>query len=149
MDGDNGHNTEQAVKENLIPGTKVNIKDLMRQDGLIAEALDKQNKHSQGVIQSTLISYSDADYRQILRMARWRSHEECDKAVKAIQACRATGAVKALKTILDLITGHTAGVEWQSVHDGYDALTHTTYTWQNKYLNKGKNDRDNSRSPIS
>jgi len=153
-DGDGGKSIEQMAKEKVFKGATINLSDLKRQDGLLAEAIDKAAGHKDGVIQTFIHAEAeDKDYRQILKHALWKSREEMDKAVNALAVCRMTGAVRATQVLLDRITAHSAGENGQLMHESYEALTHTTFT-TNYGDRKGRwwsNDKskDRSNSPIS
>lgn len=156
MSDDNGHKTiEQMAMEKALDktfkGTTVRLEDLIRQDGVVTEAIDKSMSHSQGVIQ-TLITAKDADsdYRQILLLGRWKNQEHRDKFVKALAVCRITGAKMAAKTLLDQITADSAGDNGAIRHESIEGITHTTFTTQ-EHLDRKKHDnsRTHSSSPIS
>jgi len=156
MPNDDGHETieELAKKKAAFPGGTINLKELIRQDGLIAEAVDKAGHHGEGVIQSFIHAQSDdKEYREILKHALWKSREEMDKAVNAMAVCRLTGAVNAMKVLLDRITAHSAGENFQLMHESYEALTHTTFTTDyshnKKHWWKNGKSGDKSSSPIS
>ena len=152
MIGDNGDENNNEEQQEAFKGTIVKLSELQRQDGLIAESIDKSTRHNQSVIMTTITAVSDdKDYRQILKRARWKSTEEMDLYVHALAVCDFTGAVMAKKHLLDRITAHSAGVDAQELHEALEALTHTTFTTQSE-LNKkyrGNGDGYKSNSPIA
>lgn len=149
----NGHKTiDEAVEEKVFEGVTINIGELQRQDGQIAEAIDKASAHNLGVIQTVIHAVNnDDDYRQILKLAIWKNTEEQDKAVNALSICRLTGAKKAMRTILDRITARSAGINGALIHEAFEALTHTTFTQQTLGGSKKRwhDDREKSNSPLS
>jgi len=155
-DNDNGKEPSETVEEmarrEAFKGTVVKLSELQRQDGLIAESIDKSIQHNQSIIMTTITAVSDdKDYRQILKQANWRSTEEMDLYCHALAVCDFTGAVMARKHLLDRITAHSAGEGRQAIRDGLEALTHTTFTTQHDMEKKnkwGNNDRNKSSSPI-
>lgn len=153
-DGDGEKTIEQMAKERVFKGGTIDLSELQRRDGLIAESIDKAGKHGEGVIQTFIHAQADdKDYRQILKHALWKSREEMDKAVNALASCDITGAVKAKKVVLDRITAHSAGIDGQLMHESYEALTHTTFTTdyshgRKRWWNDDKS-KDRSSSPIS
>ena len=150
----NGKKTiEQIAQERAYNGLIVRIGELQRQDGIIAEAMDKSTKQGLGVIQ-TLITAEDDDknYRQIFKRARWKNQEQRDKYVKAYAMCRIVGAHKAGKVILDLVTADSAGDNGEIMKEAIDGITHTTLTTREELTRKKKHDdsRNNaSHSPIN
>jgi len=151
-DGNNGKRTlsEIAAERAAFPGAVVTLDQLVRQDGLIAESIDKASGQKLGVIQRALTPSTDEDYRQILKMAVWKSPEEMDKAVAALAECDITGAVEVKKIILDRITARSAGVNGWLLHEAFEALTHTTFTSQTiEQRKKWNGHRDNSSSPLT
>lgn len=140
---------EQVAREKVFEGATVDIRTLMRQDGLIAESLDKGQQQRLGVIQRAITAVTDdKDYRQILKLARWRGQEHIDRTLNAIASCRTCGATKAMQFILDKITAESAGINAEGLREAFEALTHTstTYDWRNN--GNKKNDHRNSNSPI-
>lgn len=149
---DDGHKTvEEMAQEKTFKGVVVNLGELQRQDGLIAESIDKSRAHALGVIQTVITAeQDDKNYRQILKRARWKNTEEMDKAVNALAVCDITGAVKAKRIILDRITARSAGVDGELLHEALIALTHTTFTTRNIIdKKKAKYDGNRSSSPIA
>ena len=151
-DGDGKKTIEEIAKEKTFKGATIRLEELQRQDGLIAESIDKAAIHSLGVIQTVITATpDDKDYRQILKRAVWKDREEMDKAVNALAVCDITGAVNAKRIILDRITAHSAGIDGYILHQALEALTHTTFT-SHEYLDKKKKRAGNgygSNSPIS
>jgi len=148
----NGDNQDEILEGQNFKGAIVKLSELQRQDGLIAQAVDKSVRHNQGVILTTIMAIpDDKDYRQILKGARWKSTEEIDLYCQALAVCDYTGAVNAAKYLLDRITAHSAGIDWEGIHEALVALTHTTLTTRSeldkKY--KGDYDRNKSNSPIA
>jgi hypothetical protein len=152
MTNGNGHKTrEEQAKEIAFEGATVSLESLIRRDGMIAESLDKGQAQRLGVIQRSITAVnSDDEYRQILKLGRWRSQEHLDKTLNAIAACRTCGAKKALKFILDKITAESAGLNGEALREAFDALTHTstTYDWRTSNY-KGKNGNRDASSPIT
>jgi hypothetical protein len=150
--GNNGHKTPtEIIKEKVFEGVTLNLKDLQRQDGQIAEALDKASKHHTGVIQSIITAVDkDDEYRQILKLANWKTPEEMDKAVIAISCCDRVGAVQTKRLILDKITAHSAGTNGWLLREALDALTHQTITTEEMMRKKQHNGNfANSNSPFA
>lgn len=128
-------------------GVTIDLKTLQRQDGLIAEAIDKSRNQNQGVIMTILTAeQDDKNYRQILKRARWKNPEEIDKAVLALGEARMTGAKNAEQIILDRVTAHSAGIDAQIIRESYEALTHTTFTNRLIGDSKRRQEYDNYRS---
>ena len=139
-----------AVKKAAFQGATIKLSEMMRQDGLIAEALDKQNKHNLGVVQTFITAIDDdKSYRQILKLARWRNARHREIYVKALNACRITGAWNAWKTLLDMITAEAAGEDGALMHEAASALTHTSITTREEIERKQKYDRGRSKSSNS
>jgi len=154
MPDDDGDNLEGEARKEAFKGAVIKLSELQRQDGLIAESIDKSMRHTQSVIMTTITATSDdKDYRQILKRARWKNTEEMDLYVHALAVCDYTGAVMARKHLLDRITAHSAGVDAEGLHEALVALTHTTFTTQSlldkKYQKQGGYDGNKSNSPIS
>jgi len=153
MPSDNGGKTpEEMALERAFKGGVVNLSEFHRQDGLLAESIDKAGRHGEGVIQTFIHAQTeDKNYRQILKHALWKSREEMDKAAIALAVCKITGAKNAAEFILDRITAHSAGIDFQLMHESYEALTHTTFTTDYSHKKGWSNDKskDGSRSPIS
>ena len=147
MANDNGD------KDQGFQGVRVNLSDLMRRDGLTAEALDKSTGQTSGVVQTLITAEEDnKHYRQILKRARWKNQEQRNKFVKAIAVCRLTNAKKALDLLLDQITADSAGDEGALMHEAGNMLTHTTLTTRQELSKKGKgydNYGNKSNSPIA
>jgi hypothetical protein len=138
------------AREKTFLGATVTLDELVRRDGQIAESLDKANGQRLGVIQRALTPSTDEDYRQILKLAVWKSPEEMDKAVNALAECDITGADTIKKIILDRITAHSAGTSGYLLHEAFEALTHTTFTSQNiEQRKKWNGSRNNTNSPLS
>lgn len=151
MNGDNG-TPEHKAEGDAFKGSIIKLSELQRQDGLIAESIDKSTRHNQSVIMTTITAVpDDKDYRQILKRAIWKSTEEMDLYCNALAVCDFTGAKHARQHLLDRITAHSAGVEGKIQHDALEALTHTTFTTQSlldkKYQRHG--DGNKSNSPIA
>jgi hypothetical protein len=157
MFGNNGDNHNEpmsieqiAERKAAFPGATLKLEDLMRQDGQIAEAIDKSNAQHAGVIQSFVNAITDdKNYRQILKNTLWKSTEEQDKAVYALACCEMTGAVHAKKMLLDRLTARSSGINGFLMHEALEALTHTTFTSQKYDFTKRKNGHRDSNSPIS
>ncbi len=152
--GGNGHKrktVEELALEGAFKGVKVRLGELVRQDGIMAEAMDKAIDKGRGVIETLITADGDKDYRQILKRGRWKSQEQRDKYVKALAVCRLTGAVQAAQTLLDMITADTAGDNGALIHEAFEGITHTTFTSRSEMDKKGKNDNrhNNSASPIA
>lgn len=131
-----------------FPGVVLNLRELQRQDGIIAEAIDRNHARSGGVIQTYINAVLDnKDLRQILKHAYWRSFDEADRAVRAIAACESTGATRTLNMILHQIVSHQAGERGYLMHEAFEALTHTTFTTNSAEERKKHNDyqRDAAR----
>lgn len=154
-DGNGEKSPEQMAKEKLFAGIEVGSGELRRQDGLIAESLDKAGHRNLGVIQTTITAeQDDKNYRQILIRGRWRSREEMDKGANALAVCDICGARKARQYLLDRFTIHTAGQDGAAIHDALEALTHTTFITENKqkkkwYQGGDRNGNRSSSSPIT
>lgn len=150
-DGNGKKTIEQMAQEKAFTGLVVRMGEMQRQDGIIAEAMDKSINKSLGVIQTLITAEeNDANYRQILIRARWKNQEQRDKFVKAIAVCRMVGATQAAKTLLDLITADSAGDNGAIRSEAIEGITHTTLTTREE-LKKKKDDYNRSRStsPIS
>jgi cytosine/adenosine deaminase-related metal-dependent hydrolase len=140
---------KDVLKDKAFKGATVNLGELRRQDGLIAESLDKGQRNNLGVVQTFITAVDDDNYRQILKLARWRSPRHTELYVKAINICRVTGAPNALRTILDMITAQSAGENAALMHEAAEALTHTTVTSREEIERKKRNDqRAKSNSPL-
>jgi len=145
----NGHKTPQEIVETkTFNGAVVTLNELRRQDGLIAESIDKNMGKSFGVIQTILAPCDDSNYRQILKFTRWKNTEEQDKCINALKACDRTGAVKAKHVILDRLTARSAGIDAQLVNDALEALMHTTFTTENRTV-KGNGNRNANNNFMS
>lgn len=146
----NGHKSAaDIIKEKVFEGVTLQLKDLQRQDGQIAEALDKSSKHHIGVIQSVISAVDkDEEYRQILKLANWKTPEEMDKAVIAISCCLRVGASKTLRLILDKITAHSSGINGWLLQKALDALTHQTVTTE-EIMNRKNKQRGNTTANSS
>lgn len=144
---------EQMSQEKSFKGTEVDLIELMKQDSLVAQSLDKASHQRLGVIQRVITSVNDdSEYRQILKLARWRSQEHIDRTLNAIAACRTCGATKALKFIFDKITAESAGINSENLKEAFEALTHTstTYDWRSNQYGKKNGHRDRDASgPIT
>ena len=151
MDKDNGKKTiEDLALEKRFEGLILNMGDMVRQDGIIAEAVDKSKAQSLGVIQTMITAETDdANYRQMLKRARWKNQEHRDKFVKAIAVCRMTGAVKAAKTLFDLITADSAGDDGAWIQETIEGLTHTSLTTKSEIEKKKRQDDNKYRSSAS
>lgn len=140
------------VKKSVFKGATITMGEMMRQDGIIAEAIDKQNTRSLGVVQTFITAIDDdKHYRQILKLARWRNARHREIYVKALNACRITGAWNAWRTLLDMITAEAAGEDGALMHEAAEALTHTSITTREEIERKKKFERtrDKSTSPLS
>jgi hypothetical protein len=140
----NGHKTGEELN-NEFPGVTLNLRDLQRQDGLIAESIDKSQSHNAGVIPTFINANNDKDYRQILQHAYWRNFEEADKATLALATCDMTGAKKAAHYILDRITSHQGGEKGYLMGKAFEALTHTTFTSNSIDDRKKKQEHERNR----
>jgi len=135
------------VKKSAFKGATIKLSEMMRQDGLIAEALDKQNRHNLGVVQTFITAIDDdKNYRQILKLARWRNARHREIYVKALNACRITGAWNAWRTLLDMITAEAAGEDGALMHEAAAALTHTSITTREEIERKQKYERGRGKS---
>lgn len=151
MENENGHNGEPTlageVKKAAFKGATIKLSEMMRQDGLIAEALDKQNTRNIGVVQTFITAIDDdKNYRQILKLARWRNARHREIYVKALNACRITGAWNAWRTLLDMITAESAGEDGALMHEAAAALTHTSITTKEEIERKQKYERGRNKS---
>lgn len=147
----NGKKTiEQMAQEKAFTGLVVRMGEMQRQDGIMAEAMDKSINKSLGVIQTLITAEEDdGNYRQILIRARWKNQEQRDKYVKALSVCRLVGARAAAKTLLDLITADSAGDNGAIRIEAVEGITHTTLTTREELSKKKKHDYANrSTSPI-
>lgn len=153
-DDGNGHKktVEQMAQEKAFKGVTVRLGEMQRQDGIIAEAMDKSfATQGLGVIQTIITAeLDDKNYRQILKRARWKNQEQRDKYVKALAVCRMTGAINAAQTLLDMITADTAGDGGALLHEAIEGLTHTTLTTKEEIEKKKRHDnKSKSNSPIA
>ena len=147
----NGKKTiEQMAQEKAFTGLVVRMGEMQRQDGIMAEALDKSINKSLGVIQTLITAEEDdVNYRQILIRARWKNQEQRDKFVKAIAVCRLVGAKAAAKTLFDLITADSAGDNGAIRIEAVEGITHTTLTTREELSKKKKHEyASRSTSPI-
>lgn len=153
MEEGNGHKTiEQLAKEKAFEGKIIHIGELQRQDGILAESVDKMAAKGLGVIQTLITAKDDdVDYRQILKLARWKDEIQRDRYVKALAVCRMTGAKMAAKTLLDKITADSAGDNGAIMREAIEGITHTTLTTREELSRKFKNNdnRYKSNSPIA
>lgn len=151
-DGDGRRTIEEMAEAKAYKGLIVRAGDLLRQDGIITEAMDKMTGKGLGVI-PTLITAEEDDknYRQMLIRARWKNEEQRDKYVKAIAVCRITGAKKGAQTLFDKITADQAGDEGALRREAYTALTQSTFITREEFERKKKHDdsRSKSTSPIA
>lgn len=155
-DGNGKKTIEEVAEAKAFKGGRIDLAELVRRDGLIAEAIDKSHNQSQGVIQTLITAVSDdKDYRQILKRAIWKTDEEIDKAVNALAECDMTGADNAKRYVLDRITARSAGINGQLLEMALEGLTHTTFTSErsmdrkkNHWWSKDDN-RSKSNSPIA
>lgn len=147
----NGHKTiEEAAEQKVFEGVTVTLGELQRQDGIIAEAIDKQAHRQLGVIQSVISAVEDdKHYRLILKYVPWKNDEQRRKAVLALQQCERTGAVQTKKAILDDLTAMCGGLDGWLLNWTKDALTHTTFTSNKKMEKKRERDGNKSNSPLS
>lgn len=152
MTNGNGKKTiEEMAEEEVFKGVTLNIGEFQRQDGIIAESIDKSRGRNLGVIQTVINAVEDdKSYRQILKLALWKNTEEQDKAVNALSVCRLTGAKNAMRTVLDRITARSAGINGALIHEAFEALTHTTFTTTSMLEKRKKYDDygDKSRSRL-
>lgn len=143
-DKDNGNKTIEEIAETKhIEGVVMRLGELQRQDGIITESIEKSSKSGQGVIQTVISAVaSDANYRQILKLARWHNDHHRDITLAALRETDAAGAWKARKAILDKITAESGGNNGELIREALEALTHTTFTSQHLQDRKrgGKND---------
>jgi hypothetical protein len=151
--GDN-HNQVETIEQMAerkaagFAGATVQLSTLQMRDGQIAEQIDKANAQHLGVIQGFVNAVmDDKNYRQILKNAIWKNEHEARLAVRAISQCLYTGATQTLRTILDVITAKSSGVNGFLMHEAFEALTHTTFTSNHTDYSKRKNG-NNSNSPI-
>ena len=117
---------EEIASLKTIDNNVIRLGQLARQDGLIAESIDKSAKQGQGVIQSVLSANDDEEERQILKHALWKSQEQRNLYVIALSHLRLTGATNARQTLLDLITANSAGDNGWLITESYHALNHTS-----------------------
>jgi len=151
-EGNGKKSIEQMAQEKAFGGLIVRIGEMQRQDGIIAEAMDKSIGHNLGVIQTLITAEADdKNYRQILIRARWKNQEQRDKFVKALSVCRMVGATQAAQTLLDLITADSAGDDGALRHEAVEGITHTTLTTRDELSKKKKynDNRNKSSSPIA
>lgn len=145
-----GKTIDEMAKEKFL-GATIDLSELKRQDGLLAEAIDKSYSQRLGVIQQTITAiHEDKLYRQIILNARWKSPEEQDKCINALAYCEITGAVQAKRIILDRLTARASGIKGENLHEALEALTHTTFTTRQMTDQWRKHDGDRkSSSPIA
>ena len=136
----NGHKGEQYSSAlDLLEG-------IQRQDGILSDAASKARQR-EGVIMTTITAImDDKDYRQILKRGNYRSTEEMDLYANALNCCLYVGAVQAFRALLDRITIHSAGVNFEGVRMALESLTHTTQVTresfnQRKFKDQGENIR--------
>ena len=127
----------------------IRLGTLARQDGMIAEAIDKSAKQGLGVIQSVLTANDDEEERQILKHALWKSQEQRNLYVIALSHLRLTGAVNARRTLLDLITANSAGDNGWLISESYHALNHTSFTTSSPEQKRRIFGGNNSNGPTS
>jgi len=137
---------------NEFPGAIVPHRELLRRDGVFAEQADKAGKEKQGVIQTYIHAPDYKQELQILLQARWRNPEEAIKATAALDICHMTGAENARKAILRRIIALSAGDNGENQKLSYQAIMHTSYSFQgfnkNKWWSNDRN-KDRNNSPIA
>lgn len=145
----NGKKTiEDMAEEKVFEGATIELGDLQRQDGLIAEAIDKAQSRNLGVIQTVITAeQDDNNYRQILKRGVWKSTHEMDLAVAALAECEKTNAKQGKKVILDRITARSAGLNGQLISQALEALTHTHFITNSD--NQRRRHYDGSTNPAS
>ena len=134
-------------------GARVSLKDLEREDGIIAEAASKIGRANIGVLMRAMSAFdSDKEYRQVLKTGNWKTLEKARQAVKAIDECRLVGYEEGIKSILDDITAQSAGENMSLLFKVFETLTHTTFTSNStaprKFWQRNDN-RSGSKSPFS
>lgn len=140
----NGHKTVESIAKETalkacLEGCTVDIKELRRQDGLIAESIDKSRNQTQGVIPTFINANSDDEVRQILKHSLWKNTEEQDKCIQAIAVCRVTGATQGIMTILDRLSARSAGINGYLMEAAFRTLSQTTFVSKSEGLKKDKN----------
>lgn len=155
-DGDGHRKTIEEMAQDkaldkVFKGATVSLGELIRQDGIITEGIDKMRSHGLGVTQTLITAESDDEnYRQILIRARWKNQEHRNKFIRALAVCRVTGARMAAKTLLDQITADSAGDDGAIRQEAKEMLTHTTWTTHEQMDRKKKYDNSrHSSSPIA
>ena len=128
---------EDEEKKGIIDEVEDLLSGAEKQKKMVADGnLTSVSRETSGVIQKLLTAEeSDKSYRQILKMANWKSTEEMDKAVNALACCDMTGATNVKTIILDKITAHSAGEKSALIRLALEGLTHTTIT-SNRYDSK-------------
>lgn len=154
---DNGHDLAGMALEkalgNSIPGAKVKLEDLEREDGVLAKAAENIFRNNLGVLQRAMSAVEDDEhYRQLLKLARWEKPQQYMCTCAALAECRLIGDEEGIKMILDVVTAQSAGEKGGLLHAILEALTHTTfttnYTGNKKHWWNG-NGKPKDNSPIA
>ncbi len=130
--GDGHFDPESAAEKKVFEGATITLGSLMRQDGLIAESIDKNNAKNAGILHVYTQSYPDDDYRDILKTANWRTPHQRRLAIRALSICAKLGATNTYKAILDEITADSAGEKGWLMQWVFKTLTQTTFITNRK-----------------
>jgi len=137
---DDGHSIEEEAVEQVLKGTRLNLTDLKRKDGILTLSSPGYQSLLHRVI--TAIG-KDEDYRQELKIALFSSSDEADNAVAALEECFELGMNPS--PIIDQIIARSSGHNHDLLYEVLKTLTHTTFT--TNYQKGQKNERRSS--PIS
>lgn len=144
----NGHEqTEKEVKE-AFDGARINLKDLEKEDGILAKMATQQNRGAQSVLQRAMSSVDDEHYRDIGLRA-------FDDPVKARLTAFAINELDyfglPIKPLVDMMTFESSSIIGGFMNWIRENLTHSDYTvnYTGKNKNRFGNWWDKEKSGIS
>lgn len=122
--------TEDEIKA-LFEGGRGTLPDLQNDDGILAKQASKQNTQS-SVLQRAMNPTGNDDYRQLLILGM--DPKRANLAVKALAECRRVFAD--ITPIVDQMHADAGAYTGNRLAGIFNALTHSTYTVQNKVNNR-------------
>lgn len=132
-ENNNGH-TELTDKEidEVFDGAKASLDDLRRDDGILAKQSSNTQQGS-SYLHRGVTPYDDDEYRHLL--IQGVPPRRANLFIKAKSECKRTFAdITEIVDQLHADAGNYGGVS--RMDKGYNALTHSTYTVQNKVNNR-------------
>ena len=131
----------QDEPDGMRPVPTINVDELKRGDGVITRPAAQNSSLLRYVLDSVT---DNKDYRRELKQLRFATTDEADNFITAMQECRELGMDET--PILDTALARSAGTGQSLVAMVVDALTHTTFTTNNK---PGQYQQKNKSSPLS